>query len=107
MQRTLNQNSFYHSIIADIHKQAMALHITVENKEYLRNGLKENDDSYPTEYIPAYCKDKPMSSARLSTKQMVSHIEFIIEFMGRFGITPNFVELDYERMMKLAHKQGI
>lgn len=107
--RTLNQNNFYFSIIADIHKQAMEKHITVENSEYLRKGLKENDDNYPKkphfiEDTFGEVEDRPISSAKLTTKEMVNHIEFIIEFVGRFGITPKFVKDEWDRLMQSAHK---
>ncbi len=110
--RSLNQNNFYYAFITDIHKQCLEKHITVENMDYLRNGLKEIDENYPrydkvihgVNYNGVDVIDKkPISSAKLTTKQMVDHIEFVIEFVGRFGITPAFVEEDYKRMMELAH----
>lgn len=98
--RTLNQNNFYFAFITDIHKQALAEHITVENMDYLRKGLKDIDENYPK------VDDVSISSAKLSTVQMRDHIEFVIEFVGRFGITPKFVVDDFERAMQTAHNLG-
>ena len=104
MQRTLNQNNFYYMVIADVHKQALEKHVTVENSEYLRNGLKEIDENYPK--YGALAKpaliNKPISSAKLTTKQMVNHIEFIIMFLGQFDICPKFVVDDWARLKKQA-----
>jgi hypothetical protein len=98
MKRTLNQNNFYHAVIADVHKQALEKHVTVEKKDYLRNGLKEIDLNYPI-------KDgEPISSAKLTTKEMVEHIEFIIMFLGQFDICPKFVTDDWERIKKHARE---
>lgn len=111
MIRTLNQNNFYFAVIADVHKQALEKHVTVEKSEYLRNGLKEIDEHYPKEWV--VIKDgflvakeplvnKPISSAKLTTKQMVDHIEFIIMFLGQFDICPKFVTEDWERLKQQA-----
>jgi len=97
MQRTLNQNRFYYSIIKDVHQQALAEHLTVEDSEFLRDGLKKNDPDYPR------VDDKPISSAKLDTKQMVDHIEFIIEYLGQFGICPQFVTDEWERLKARAY----
>ena len=120
--RTLNQNNFYFAFITDIHKQALEKHITVQNMDYMRNGLKEIDENYPKELInhwinPDFKRNfnqevfdnhvkehgKPISSAKLTTKQMTDHIEFIIHFVAEFGITPQFVEDEWKRLLELAH----
>lgn len=103
--RTLNQNNFYFAFITDIHKQALVKHITVENMDYMRNGLKEIDSNYPRYIFEGHPPDtfKKISSSHLSTKEMVNHIEFIIKFVAQFDIVPKFVQDDWDRLMKQAH----
>ena len=95
--RTLQQNKFYFAVISDIHKKAVALHLSVTNSEYLRSGLKELDENYPK------YEGKPVSSRDLTTKELVDHIEFIILFMGNFNIVPKFVDDEWERLKAQAH----
>ncbi len=97
--RTLSQNNFYFAVISDVHKQALAKHVTVEDIKYLRKGLKEIDCDYP-KLVSA----DPKSSAYLTTKEMVNHIEFIIEFMGRFDIVPKFIDDEWARIQKQARE---
>jgi len=102
--RTLNQNNFYYAFITDVHKQALEKHITVENMDYMRNGFKELDSNYPRNYQVSTMAIKPISSAELTTKEMVDHIEFITKFVWEVAqITPRYVEDEWQRLLSQAH----
>lgn len=89
-------NRFYHSILGDVHKKALALHLTVENMEFLKQGLKKLNKDYPIE------RNKPISTTKLTNKQLVQHIEFIVSYLGQYGITPHFVEEEWQRLIRSA-----
>lgn len=98
MTRTTRQNRFYFSVIADVHKKAVAKHLSVTNSEFLRIGLKELDENYPKE------DGKPISSAMLTTKEMVDHVEFIRQFMLAHDITITWDDLEWERIKLQARR---
>lgn len=89
--RNNSQNNLYHLIIAQAHKEALKMHTTLENKDHMRKGLKDIDLNYPKE------DGKSISSAKLTTKQMKDHTEFIIDLMTIYGIELQFVKDDFER----------
>ncbi len=92
--RSSQHNKFYHVVLTDVHRQAKAMHVTVENMNFLKQGLKKLDENYPTE------NGKHLSSAKISDKELMLHLEFIVKYLGQFGITPHFVEAEWDRIMK-------
>ena len=90
--RSSPHNRFYHSVLRDCHQKALAQHLTVEDMNFLKQGLKQLDNDYPN----------GISTSKITDKQLVNHIEFIVKYLGQFGITPSFVEEEWERLKKLA-----
>ena len=100
-QRSKQFNRFYYALIKDIHTKALKKHLTVENSEMLRNGLKKSDENYPR-----LLDGRVVSSADLTNKELANHIEHIIAFMGSYSIIPQFVIDDWERLKNLAKGLG-
>ena len=90
-KRSSPHNKFYHALLRDLHRKAFTEHLTVENMNFLKQGLKKLDPDFP-----------PISTAEATDKQLVHHIEFIIMYLGQFGLSPTFVEEEWERLKKLA-----
>lgn len=90
-RRSSPHNRFYHSCLRDLHSKALKAHLTVENMDFLKQGLKQLDPDFP-----------PISTSQATDKQLAKHIEFIVMYLGQFGLTPDFVEEEWERIKKLA-----
>jgi len=90
-RRSTPHNAFYHALLRDIHQKALQEHLTVENMDFLKQGLKKLDGI-------------EKSTALLTDKELVHHIEFIIKFLGQYGICPTFVETEWERIKQTARK---
>jgi len=92
-RRSTPHNRFYHSVLRDLHAKALEAHLTVENMNFLKQGLKQLDPDFP-----------PISTSQATDKQLVHHIEFIVMYLGQFGLSPSYVEEEWERIQQSARK---
>lgn len=106
-QRSLNQNNFYHMIVSQAYKEVTKQHLTILSLDRFRDELKKLDINYPRYNVDdhgVFYAGKPMSSTKIDTQQMMNHTEFIIDLMSAYNISLKYVEDEWERTMKLAHK---
>ena len=91
-----NFNRFFHSILKDFHSQARANDLTITCYDEFKQNLKSVNEDYPL-------KDGLFISTRdIENKDLIQHIEFIIKFAGEFGISLQFVEDEWDRILKEA-----
>ena len=67
------------------------------SKESLRNLLKYLDFAYPRDD-----KNEPVSYKKLTSKEMTKHIEFIERTAGFSGVELNYIEAEWQRLIKQA-----
>ena len=93
-------NRFYHALLNDIYTQVLSkadvqLVLTFER---FKKMLKYLDKHYPR-----YNGTTDLVSIRdIRSKDLVAHIEFIIKWAGEYGISPQIVEDEWERVMQNA-----
>jgi hypothetical protein len=85
-------------MLSDYHKQALMAKVTLEDMNFLKQGLKKLDDNYPkTDGISA-------SSSDLSNKELCNHLEFIRMYLSQYGFTFRLDDEEWERMKKQARE---
>ena len=80
-------------MLRDFHKQALAEKVTVENMDFLKQGLKKLDEDYPK------VDGKPLSTAKIDNKVLTHHIDFMIAYMGEYGFVSALVEEEWKRII--------
>jgi len=83
-------------MLRDFHKQALAEKVTVENMDFLKQGLKKLDEDYPK------INGKPLSTAKIDNKVLTHHIDFMIAYMGEYGFVSALVEEEWKRIIENA-----
>jgi hypothetical protein len=68
--------------------------MTVEDMNYLKQGLKKLDPEYPK------VDGIPESTAYLTDKELVHHLEFIRMYLGEYGITCDYDRQEWDRILK-------
>ena len=89
-------NRYYHAMLRDFHKQALKEKLTVENMDFLKQGLKKLDENYPK------IDGKPVSTSKIDNKTLTQHIEFMIAFMAEYGFVSAIVEEEWKRLMEIV-----
>jgi len=93
-------NKFYHALLNDVYVQVLhkADVKLVLNFERFKMILKHLDKSYPK-----YNETKDFVSTKdIRNRDLVRHIDFIINWAGEYGISPQIVEDEWDRIMQHA-----
>jgi len=93
-------NKFYHALLNDVYVQVLhqADVKLVLSFEKFKMMLKHIDKSYPK-----YDGTKNYVSTRdIRNRDLVRHIDFIIDWAGKYGISPQIVEDEWNRIMQNA-----
>ena len=89
-RRSEPHSRFYHSVLRDFYNQLLEQRLAYDFNQ-LKQGLKKLDPNYPD-----------ISTASITDKQLVHHIEFIVRHFAQYGIEAQFVAEEWERLKKLA-----
>lgn len=101
MKITPEFNRLYHgAFLNDLHTQMCAARKMIISFEKFKEVLKYVNKDYPR-YSET---NDPVSTRDIRSKDLCSHIEFIIKWAGEYGFTPQIVEDDWNRLMELAHE---
>jgi len=93
MQISNNFNRLYHSVLGDFWKQATAARLNINNFEKFKDGLKELNNDYPRE------DGKPISTTKITAKDLCRHLEFVIDFAAYYGFKLRFIEDEWQRLI--------
>ena len=96
MQISINLNRYYHSLLQDFWEQATAKRLNINNFDKFKDGLKELNAEYPKE------GGIPISTTKLSNKDLCRHIEFIKDYASYFGFELRIVAAEWERIKQMA-----
>jgi len=88
-------NRFYRALVKDAHIQLVAQTDLVITVEKFTDSLKFANMDYPLNAD----KTDFISVAHIGNKEMLQHVEFIVAWMGERGMSPQFVEDDWERIL--------
>lgn len=98
MRVSSNFQRFIFSFIADLHEQMIQAKRVLMSIEKFRDTLKYLDHDYPK-----HKSGNAYSYTYLSNKQFLAHIEFLVKWSGEYGITPKFVQREWDRLLQEAH----
>lgn len=91
----------YHGcFLGDIYKQMVAQKRIIITFEKFKEALKYANKNYPR-YDGT---DDLVSTRDIRNRDLVRHIEWIVKWAGEYGITPQIVDDEFNRMMQLAHE---
>jgi len=93
-------NRFYHSLLNDVYVQVLhqADVKLVLSFEKFKLMMKHLDKSYPKYSDTKYY----VSIKDIRSRDLVRHIDFIIKWASKYGISPQIVEDEWDRIMQNA-----
>ena len=63
-----------------------------------KDALKHLNPNYPVDE-----KGDKISTTKISSKHLVEHIDFIVKWAGEYGITPQIINDEWERLLAQAN----
>lgn len=64
-----------------------------------KDAIKRANKNYPLDL-----KGELQSTTKLTNKELVDHIEFITKWAGEYGITPQIVNDEWDRLLQKANE---
>ena len=93
-------NALYHgAFLGDLYKQMLAKKAIIMTFDKFKQALKYSNDSYPR-YTGT---DDLVSTAQLSNKDLLDHIEWITRWSSEYGLSLNIHDEEWDRLMAKAH----
>ena len=81
IKRSSPHNRFYHSLLNDIYKQMVEEKMVIVSFYEFKQQLKNLDENYQR------IDNFPVSTANITDKQLMNHIEYIRLFSSHWGFT--------------------